>query len=73
MDFNTWKDFYAWGFCTKEQLEEAVKQGMLSNEQYNSIVGVSNSVEDKQEKSIDLTDESKKNNETQKLQQPIIQ
>ncbi len=43
MDFNTWKQFYEWGFCTKEQLQEAVDGGMLTQEQYNEIVGTQNS------------------------------
>ena len=37
MDFNTWKQFYQWGFCTIEQLKQAVKQGMLTPEQYKEI------------------------------------
>ncbi len=43
MDFNTWKQFYEWGFCTKEQLQEAVDGGMLTQEQYNEIVGTQDS------------------------------
>lgn len=39
MDFNTWKQFYEWGFCTIEQLKQAVKQGMLTTEQYKEICG----------------------------------
>ena len=39
MDFNTWKEFYEWGFCTIEQLKQAVKQGMLTTEQYKEICG----------------------------------
>lgn len=66
MDFNTWKQFYGWGFCTKEQLEQAVKQGELTIDQYNSIVGVQAPVtmENKQVSNIvpeTTTDESKKN------------
>ena len=33
MDFNTWKQFYEWGFCTIELIKQAVKQGMLSTVQ----------------------------------------
>ena len=38
MDFNTWKQFYGWGFCDKEQLQQSVNQGLLTQEQYNEIV-----------------------------------
>ncbi|MGL4761126.1 MAG: XkdX family protein [Sarcina sp.] len=38
MDFNTWKEFYGWGFASKNQLQQAVTQGMLTQEQYNEIV-----------------------------------
>ena len=38
MDFNTWKEFYGWGFASKEQLQQAVSQGMLTQEQYNEII-----------------------------------
>lgn len=74
MDFNTWKQFYGWGFCTKEQLEQVVKQGELTIDQYNSIVGVQAPVEDKQVDSKvpeATTDESKKNKV--EIQQPTIQ
>lgn len=40
MDFNTWKEFYNWGFCTKEQLQEAVDGGMLTKAQYDEILGI---------------------------------
>ncbi|MGL5648064.1 MAG: XkdX family protein [Clostridium sp.] len=40
MDFETWKEFYDWGMATKEQLREAVEQGMLTQEQYNDILGI---------------------------------
>lgn len=39
MDFNTWKQFYQWGFCTLEQLKQAVEQGMLTKAQYQEITG----------------------------------
>lgn len=40
MDFETWKEFYGWGFCTKEQLQEAVDGGMLTKAQYDEILGI---------------------------------
>ncbi|MGL4990952.1 MAG: XkdX family protein [Sarcina sp.] len=39
MDFNTWKQFYEWGFATKEQLMEAVKENMITPIQYKEITG----------------------------------
>lgn len=39
MNFETWKEFYQWGMATKEQLIEAVKEGLLTSEQYKEIVG----------------------------------
>lgn len=39
MDFNTWKEFYGWGFCTISQLQQAVKQNMLTDLQYKDITG----------------------------------
>lgn len=41
MEFEDWKEFYGWGFCTQAQLQEAVQLGILTEEQYNEIVGVS--------------------------------
>ncbi|MGL4762462.1 MAG: XkdX family protein [Sarcina sp.] len=39
MDFNTWKEFYGWGFATIEQLEEAVKENLLTASQFTEITG----------------------------------
>ncbi|MGL4760418.1 MAG: XkdX family protein [Sarcina sp.] len=39
MDFNTWKEFYGWGFASKEQLQQAVKQNILTIAQYKEITG----------------------------------
>lgn len=41
MEFQDWKQFYEWGFCTQAQLQEAVQLGMLTEQQYNEIVGIS--------------------------------
>ncbi len=40
MDFNTWKEFYNWGFCTKEDLKQALEQEMLTQQQYDEILGI---------------------------------
>lgn len=40
MDFNTWKEFYNWGFCTKEDLKQALDQEMLTKAQYDEILGI---------------------------------
>lgn len=40
MDFNTWKEFYNWGFCTKDDLKQALEQGMLTKAQYDDILGI---------------------------------
>ena len=40
MDFNTWKEFYQWGFCTKEDLKQALEQEMLTKQQYDEILGI---------------------------------
>lgn len=40
MDFNTWKEFYQWGFCTKEDLKQALDQEMLTKAQYDEILGI---------------------------------
>lgn len=40
MDFNTWKEFYAWDWVTKEQVEQAVKDGILTPEQYKEITNL---------------------------------
>ena len=39
MDFNTWKEFYGWGFASKEQVKQAVKQNVLTITQYKEITG----------------------------------
>ena len=40
MDFETWKEFYGWGFCTKEDLKQALEQEMLTQQQYDEILGI---------------------------------
>lgn len=40
MDFETWKQFYNWGFCTAEQLKEALEQSLITQDEYNSILGL---------------------------------
>lgn len=37
MDFNTWKEFYGWGFCTVAQLQQAVKQNIITSDEYKDI------------------------------------
>lgn len=39
MDFNTWKEFYGWGFATIEQLKEAVQESLLTASQFTEITG----------------------------------
>ena len=38
MTFEEWKEFYEWEFTTKEELQEIVNEGGLTQEQYEKIV-----------------------------------
>lgn len=37
--YNKYRDRYSKGYCTKEQLQKLVRLGLLSQEEYNTIVG----------------------------------
>lgn len=38
MDFETLKQDYEWGWITKEGLKEFITYGVITQEQYNSII-----------------------------------
>lgn len=40
MNFETWKEFYNFGWATEQQLEEAVSLGELTPGQYDQIMGI---------------------------------
>ena len=40
MNYSTWKKFYQWGWATKSQIAQAVQQGIITDAQYEEIVGV---------------------------------
>lgn len=39
-DYNFWSMSYQYGWCTKEQLEEAEQQGQITQLELNQILGV---------------------------------
>lgn len=39
-DFEKWKERYDKKWCTKEQLEKLVSLGVLTKEEFDSIVGI---------------------------------
>ncbi len=55
MDFQDWKEFYGWGFCTQAQLQQAVQYGMLTEQQYDEIVGVSTNSDTTPENNVSNT------------------
>lgn len=76
MDFNTWKEFYGWGFATITQLREAVKEGLLTQDQFKEITGqdyVIESINKSINKDVvDHTDNDSKLNEKEGFMQKIF-